>query len=351
MLGLAVTDYSLTSARPYGYQRVWVLDVPGAQIREGGQNGTVNVQLSASALEYYTGGNCPDDLLDLIAWWVQDLQGNPRRVDLAFDDFGGRLTYERIAQALDRGDVVRSSEKKNIVTDVPVGGEAFTFYLGSRNSDTFIRIYNKAAQMLASGEVPEHENWVRCEVELKRKRAAKLFSEWIEQGYARDYAAGILRGALDFRTQTDDKTVTRWPVKAWWQAFIGDVQAVKVTIEGVVTTLQEKVEWVATQVAPTLAMIEDAFGVDFIGAIVGGGRERLTDADRSLVRVTLEMLGDRDPPTIGSSDGRWASDPDPTTGAAKERRRRAIGALQERIQERDLLNQLWAALEAQGVPV
>ena len=59
-------------------------------------------------------------------------------------------------------------------------GRGVTWYLGSRSSDKFVRIYDKGAEQ----NVPV--DWVRCEIEAKGGVAQYLF-----ETYTYDYVAGI----------------------------------------------------------------------------------------------------------------------------------------------------------------
>ena len=61
-----------------------------------------------------------------------------------------------------------------------IHGKARTLYVGSRNSRTFLRIYEKTAERLAAGDHHVPENWVRVELEYKptnkaeKQRASRL---------------------------------------------------------------------------------------------------------------------------------------------------------------------------------
>lgn len=61
-----------------------------------------------------------------------------------------------------------------------IHGKARTLYVGSRNSRTFLRIYEKTAERLAAGDHNVPENWVRVELEYKptnkaeKQRASRL---------------------------------------------------------------------------------------------------------------------------------------------------------------------------------
>ena len=69
-------------------------------------------------------------------------------------------------------------------------GRGATWYLGSRASDKFVRVYDKGAEQ----NVPV--DWIRCEMEAKGGVAQYLF-----ETYTHDYVAGIAFIREHFRTE------------------------------------------------------------------------------------------------------------------------------------------------------
>jgi phage replication initiation protein len=290
-----------------GYRHVIQLDgVGGAKLYIGGQNNTVYISLSASALAFYVNVRQLD-------WrgflrYLVDLGVKFRRLDIAFDDKVGYLTYENIKNAVrlwvrrGKGEEVEGDTIVTRFRNIPLlygdrelGGDGWTFYWGvarskngghRNNSDSIVRIYNKAAEQGVEG------TWVRVEGEFRADKADKIGKEWVEHDFSPEYLAGVLCGVIDFReAETCDTNQSRWAQSDWWMAFIGLVERVVVKVEAKVKTVREKADWIRKQAATSLAMVVDVLGERTLEEIVEAGRERLTGKHRAIMEAELALGG------------------------------------------------------------
>lgn len=100
------------------------------------------------------------------------------RLDLAKDLTERQVNYQAIYQSLERGSnegTARSWGK------IESSGGGFTIYIGSRQSEKFCRIYDKAAESQLPGEL-----WSRFEIETKGMVARAVAQSLVQTG---DYAA------------------------------------------------------------------------------------------------------------------------------------------------------------------
>lgn len=99
----------------------------------------------------------------LILAWHSDRHHKCTRIDLAIDVLDAPGWLDTIAAHLEAGKY--SGSARTITTVKSVTGPGQTIYVGSRQSELFVRIYDKAAQTGAQGD------WTRIEVECKGDRA------------------------------------------------------------------------------------------------------------------------------------------------------------------------------------
>ena len=142
------------------------------------------------------------------------------RMDIAFDDMTGVFDIDEVCEETRLEHfVARTSRWQSIYSN---GGNAA--YFGSKQSNVFIRIYDKAAER---GYDKEQVHWIRCELQLKDTNAHGFVAQLEHQSVNILYL-GVLKNYLSFRVPTEDSNKRRWPVQEWWERFLGDVNAVSV---------------------------------------------------------------------------------------------------------------------------
>lgn len=100
---------------------------------------------------------------DLILAWHADGHHKCTRIDLAIDVLNAPGWLETVAAQLEAKRYTGSA--RSITTVKSITGPGQTIYCGSRQSELFVRIYDKAAQTGTEGA------WARIEVECKGDRA------------------------------------------------------------------------------------------------------------------------------------------------------------------------------------
>lgn len=242
------------------------------------------------------------------------------RFDLAFDDKEGILPFEEIeARANEAG---KDWGSRSFTTRFRMAGGqwsggldrpyGYTVNFGVRGSETYVRFYDKAAQMKAAGlEVGDCEQWTRAECEWRRERANAALLAFggyrmptvaeVAEGNTSivkldvsptSYFAGVLRACIDFK---DVEAVTRLgasatrlenrPSAPWWDRFLAGVEKARLEVKPVLRSVERTVEWLTSQVAPALGVLLKAsgYGVESLLGLAGMGLGKLRKAH-------LEML-------------------------------------------------------------
>ena len=240
------------------------------------------------------------DLPGVMGYVLQDLGGHCTRVDVAWDDFEGLVTMERIGSALREGRYVSRARKwkyylsSEPTKQGPVTGE--TYYLGSPKSDTQLRIYDKRAERLQKGHQCDAEHWTRVETQYRRKRADAVGRLWARVNDDRQavmtHLAGVLRSFCEFKVPSTDTNKQRQPIAGWWAEFLGwAAKARLAVVQGEARTIEDVKQWIALQVAPSLALLEDSLGFDaawsFLYAEAQEGRARYSSRHRAVVSASV----------------------------------------------------------------
>ena len=234
--------------------------------------------------------------------YALDKGGRITRLDIAFDDLLGLLDVQHMYEKLLSGAVTTRFRKVARVQGAAVGENrkiGDTLNIGSRSSQAFVRIYDKKAEQEYRGiDVSEIGSWTRVELELKKEKA-HMFSGLLarsstskDNGTAGEMSVNLLYGLLDFKVvdQNDDNK-TRWATSGWWLEFLGANKKLRLSIPVSIKTIDTAKRWVATQVAPTLAMIllsemddNGVSGYDFIMDSIFLGQERLSIEQRNRLK-------------------------------------------------------------------
>lgn len=208
------------------------------------------------------------------------------RIDCAFDDYERVITPSQLNEALVAERVISKGfllcDPKHPRRDGVIDCDQINFgRRGKDGSGKFLRIYDKALQ-------GEGMNCIRWEAEFSGKRARGV-ADALSQADSVPALAGLLggfvAGSIDFVEPTGragDKNLSRLKRPDWWQQLqsrMGEARTMPNRIP--VPTLVGKVEWIANSVAPTLALLREAYGEEdfahWIESAVRKATHRLTE--------------------------------------------------------------------------
>ena len=177
------------------------------------------------------------------------------RLDIAFDDRTGVFDINEICDSVRHEHFIsRLSKYQSIYSN---GGNAV--YFGSKKSNIFIRIYDKAAER-GYDNVKLH--WVRCEIQLKDTNA-KGFVDHLANRELDELYLGVLKNYLSFRVPTNDSNKRRWPEPEWWSCFVADAVRTSVFSKpGVEYNLSACERYVLTQPIGSIKTLIKIYGND-----------------------------------------------------------------------------------------
>lgn len=245
----------------------------------------VHVRLPASALKALP-HNADTVLSDFVG-----MHGKFTRVDLATDDFEGVLDMDVMQSKILKKEFVCRARSGSEIRAL-FGGAGHTLYFGSRESDTFLRMYDKAAEQANLGvDVSCCRSWIRVEMELKNDRA-DVAAHYIDQ-HREDWsteAAGWLLSFLDFKDPGTDSNVSRWITSPWWNLFVVHAQKSRIASVQEERTVEDIRDWVGRQVIPSLFVLEATLGHKKFFQMVAEGSARLKEHHKKMIADYNKML-------------------------------------------------------------
>jgi phage replication initiation protein len=247
----------------------------------------VHVRLPATALRAL-----PRDALAVLCDFLA-MQGKATRLDVAADDCDGLLDLDVMSKKVLAGEFVCRAHSGSEVRSL-FGGASHTLYFGSRESDTFLRTYNKKAEQEEKGvDVSHCPSWIRAEMELKGDRADGA-AQYIYQH--REIwsieAGGWLLDFLDFKDPGTDSNVSRWETCDWWSTFVENARKSRIISAQEEKTVEDLRDWVDRQVVPSLFVLEATVGHEDLFQMVAGGSGRLKDRHKKMIADYNKMLAE-----------------------------------------------------------
>jgi DNA relaxase NicK len=220
--------------------------------------------------------------------------GHLTRLDCALDDRNSCVPLATIREAIEAGQCVTRADhlqrisSRSLHHDTPSGE---TLYIGSPQSQTLLRIYDKRLESQAKQREEWQDYGIRWELELKKERAqvcGQVLSyleetDWIE------FMVGVLRGYVDFRATTrneEDEFRYRAPLLDWWLLLTDVFKKGRLVVEKEARTLPKVKRWVSQSVAPMLAVIYEADpgGHAWLERQIIAGKRRWKDKHRGLLQ-------------------------------------------------------------------
>jgi len=216
---------------------------------------TSSADSQASAALHVSGSGC--DWLGYLGF-LGAYGARITRCDFAMDDRAELVKLDEVVRCVESGELTTRWQEFTDTRKKLLRGsgerDGRTLYFGSFKSDALLRIYDKQAEQIQKGG-EDPGPWVRVELQLRDERAQRAIAEMCG---ARSLAvlAGIIRGYVEFkRGEVGDSNKSRWLCVDWWETFLAGVGKVRLGSDPIIRTVAEAYQWVARQVAPTLALL------------------------------------------------------------------------------------------------
>lgn len=206
--------------------------------------------------ETYGNGNY-DNLFKL----VQREEGKPKvmqdvrltRLDVAYDDMTGLLNIDQICDKTRLQEFVSRIQRYEAI----YGSNGNSVNFGSKGSNVFIRIYDKARER----GFTDGRHWVRCELQLRKENACGFVNKLPNSSLSELYH-GVLKNYLSFReVNENDTNKRRWVESSWWTSFLDNARAVSIVEKpGVIYNLSACEKYVLTQPVGSIKTLIKIYG-------------------------------------------------------------------------------------------
>lgn len=216
------------------------------------------------------------DIWRLIFRLARSAKINITRIDLALDT--DIKLINKIRKSVDNKKYISKSRNISyICKSLENSTRTETIYIGSRSSELMIRLYDKAVEQKL-----DDVDWERWEIVLK-KRKIKEVIPLLERDISQTFR-NILY--TYFRPITSiESNKSRSKVSKWYLDFLGEVKKISLYIDPKEKTIEDKWLWLEKQVAPTMALLSEAFeNTDFLGRLAESNYYRIKEKDLQLVR-------------------------------------------------------------------
>ena len=186
-------------------------------------------------------------------------QMNLTRLDVAFDDHEGLLDINELERDTRSLSFVSKFRKTAVEWEWDSEDlvQGLSIYHGRKVSEVMIRIYDKAAER----GYTDGRHWVRVELQLRDGRGLAFVDE---PGTVGGKFAGVIRNYVRYVEQDgQDSNKRRWPMKAYWERFLGGASAIRLYDKpGVEYNLHNLEQFVYQQAGGAVATLMEIVGED-----------------------------------------------------------------------------------------
>ena len=221
----------------------------------------------------------------VLANMLCDVPGsNVSRLDIACDDHDSFLDIDLIADKAEANDVNSRLQKRDIHRSFDGSSDTgTTVYFGAKSSSFRIRIYDKAAEQGVQG------HWVRCEMVFRGKNSLSFFQHLADGRSVGELSAQVLNDKIKF-IDRDDSNISRCSVCKWWSDFVDTILCLHLVSRPELSHSVDRIRsWLVDQVAPSMAVIVQTFGVERLVEIALSAKPRMSRQQRALVSEFRRM--------------------------------------------------------------
>lgn len=180
------------------------------------------------------------------------------RIDVAADHYEAPKLIENALESCEKGFLTgaRTYSLREETSSRKLAGR--TLYIGKRGkngSGRFLRIYDKGLET----KTREKGDWIRWEVEYTGDCARQVAEDFVAAGELQRVLLDHAMGVVDFKLSPGKKLARRQRCK-WFAELLKSLQPKRVTESRVASTVETKVRWFRTCVAPFLRTCQRCTG-------------------------------------------------------------------------------------------
>lgn len=144
------------------------------------------------------------------------------RLDIAYDDHKGLFDINQVRKDFEDDNYVSKSSSGRITIDKHRKIKAISVMTGSKSSDMYMRIYDKARERGFN----DGRHWIRCELVLKQDRAVEFIKNDLPIG---EKFRGVIYNYFRFVEPSEsDSNKRRWKMRDYWKDFLDDAEKISV---------------------------------------------------------------------------------------------------------------------------
>lgn len=293
LLGLESVNFEVKTGF-YGYQ--FRMFFCGISIHYDGRSDMgVCVEMSGAGCRTFEefGNGDYGMIFDLIRFHYPEKEMNITRLDVAYDDFCGKLDLPKLSRdTVDNHFVSRFRDWQVIQ-----GNKGGSVNHGSKSSNVYIRIYDKAMEQKV--DIP---HWVRLEIQI-RKECAWGFIQL--QDVIDKKFFGVLNEYLRYiEPNADDSNKWRAVMSDYWADFVAYDDKVSIFEKPASDfNIGKLFEYITTQTSGACQTYIDIYGSDnFLHTIAESRKGKRLNPKYSRLKAEFEAHGDAILSTLGEHD-------------------------------------------------
>lgn len=226
------------------------------------------------------------DFLEACIQW----KGNFTRLDIAIDDRETYFSVKELGRKVDMRECVSKFKNWNFIDGgVISGGRAgCTLNLGSRESKCSMVFYEKNYEQAKKTGLPLefYGEWNRYEVRMRQELANACVERLVQERSVCFIGLGVMNYYVRMVVASATNTQrARWATWKPWADFLEGIESLKLSMRPAPRSLEQKKQWIADYVAPTLKMIQmadDHLGEEFLrntieGAVVKDKQKKIVE--------------------------------------------------------------------------
>jgi phage replication initiation protein len=256
----------------------------------------IHICFTSKGLRYYEQLQRDGEFISCLDFWREfftrlrrlNAQGyaiNVSRIDIAKDDYDGVLNMAVIERCARRGEFVsrfRTAHKVLSIEGLTDSDRGHTITFGSRQSNTFLRFYDKKQEQLSKCQDDEYkreleslEHWNRMEFEFKDTNAIKVVNLICDSKSFGDSFAEIVNGYIRF-IDLDKENKSTCKMQKWWGEFVGTLTKARLTVSQYISYSAKKTKkYFDKCLAPTVYTVFATNDVEEIMLSLQAGGNRL----------------------------------------------------------------------------
>lgn len=227
------------------------------------------------------------------------------RVDLALDDFEGKINFDTVEKKLNLEHFRSSKRTTSVLKEKKHSGtNGETIYIGGRrnasgvNGNYFVRFYDKLAEyeskhQLLPSQARTSGVWQRYEIQFNKLKAEQVVEELLKTKDVGKVYSGIMRATIEFLEPTKNKNrknyqnKNKWRVSPWWENFLQDAEKIQLRHVEQDFSLGSVLSWIRVAVVPTWQVVSEIFakfGYDLDKVV----HDLSADRSKKLQRLSFE---------------------------------------------------------------